>query len=63
MKKILIAIIVIMSSCEKEEFKVRNYTYPNDLSNPTSFQSSAGIHVYEGETDEDLIRRIRTFNY
>ena len=63
MKKLLIAIIVIMSSCEKEKFIVRNYSYPNDLSNPTSFQTGAGIHMYEGETDEDVIKRIRKFYY
>ena len=63
MKKLLIAIIVIMSSCEKEKFIVRNYSYPNDLSNPTSFQTGAGIHMYEGETDEDVIKRIRKFHY
>ena len=64
MKKILLIIITIsLFSCEKEEIKIRNYTYPADNNNPTGLQIGAAIHVYEGETDEDLIKRIREFEY
>ena len=68
MKKLTVGIgilAIMMSSCEKREsFKVRNYTYPGDLENPTGIpQLAAGIHVYEGENDEDLIKRIREFEY
>lgn len=64
MKKILLIIITIsLFSCEKEEIKIRNYTYPSDNNNPTGLQIGAAIHVYEGETDEDLIKRIREFEY
>ena len=63
-KSLTIGILAIMmSSCEKQEFEVRNYSYPTDISNPTGTQIGAGIHMYEGETDEDLIRRIREFEY
>jgi len=65
MKKLTIGIgiLVMMMSCEKEEFKVRNYSYSRDISDPIGTQIGAGIHVYEGETDGDLIRRIREFDY
>tara|TARA_B110000285_G_scaffold26069_1_gene25163 strand:+ start:646 stop:1095 length:450 start_codon:yes stop_codon:yes gene_type:complete len=63
-KSLIIGVLAIMmSSCEKQEFEVRNYCYPTDVSDPTSTQVGAGIHMYEGETDEDLIRRIREFHY
>ena len=65
-KSLIIGLVAIMmSSCEKgESFKVRNYTYPGDLENPTGIpQLAAGIHVYPGESDEDLIKRIREFEY
>ena len=52
-----------LTSCEKQKFEIRNYSYPTDISNPTSFQIGAGIHMYEGETDEDVIKRIREFEY
>tara|TARA_R110000737_G_scaffold169657_2_gene195651 strand:- start:22 stop:534 length:513 start_codon:yes stop_codon:yes gene_type:complete len=62
---LLIIVFFGMSSCEKQEnYKVRNYTYPGDLENPTGIpQLGAGIHVYPGESDEDLIKRIREFEY
>jgi len=67
MKKLTISIGLIatmMMSCEKESYKVRNYTYPGDLENPTGIpQLAAGIHSYPGESDEDLIKRIREFEY
>tara|TARA_B110000902_G_C13757795_1_gene379333 strand:+ start:50 stop:499 length:450 start_codon:yes stop_codon:yes gene_type:complete len=66
MKKLTIGIgilAIMMSSCEKQEFEVRNYSYPTDISNPTGIQIGAGIHMYEGETDEDLVKRIREFEY
>ena len=67
MKKLTISIGLVaamMMSCEKESYKVRNYTYPGDLTNPTGIpQLAAGIHVYPGESDKDLINRIREFEY
>tara|TARA_R110002167_G_scaffold318507_1_gene524145 strand:+ start:21 stop:488 length:468 start_codon:yes stop_codon:yes gene_type:complete len=67
MKKLTISIGLIatmMMSCEKESYKVRNYSYPGDLENPTGIpQLAAGIHSYPGESDEDLIKRIREFEY
>ena len=59
---LIIILVVTLSSCEKQSYKVRNYTYPGDLENPTGIpQLGAGIHVYPGESDEDLIKRIREF--
>ena len=47
MKKLTISIglmAAMMMSCEKESYKVRNYTYPGDLENPTGIpQLAAGI--------------------
>ena len=66
MKKLTISIglmATMMMSCEKESYEVRNYTYPSDINNPTSIQLAAGIHVYPGESDEDIIKRIREFEY
>ena len=65
MKKILFALTIMsLFACEKQQNKMRNYTYPADITNPTGIQLAAGIYTYEGEPDEDIIRRIReTFEY
>ena len=55
---LLMVVIMAMSSCEKgESFKVRNYSYPGDLENPTGIpQLAAGIHVYPGESDDYWVK-------
>tara|TARA_R110000824_G_scaffold14863_2_gene62933 strand:+ start:575 stop:1105 length:531 start_codon:yes stop_codon:yes gene_type:complete len=61
---IIICLLLFLTSCERESYKVRNYTYPGCLQNPTGIpQLGSGIHVYPGESDQDLINRIREFEY
>tara|TARA_R110002020_G_scaffold33491_4_gene101962 strand:+ start:1819 stop:2268 length:450 start_codon:yes stop_codon:yes gene_type:complete len=64
MKKILFALTIMsLFACEKQQNKMRNYTYPADITNPTGTQLGAAILTYEGEPDEDIIKRVREFEY
>ena len=65
MNKLLIgaAVIATLTACEKEETYMRNYTYPMNLSDPTGSQGSGNIIVYEGESDDSIMERVRNFDY
>ena len=65
MNKLLIGVAVIatLTACEKEETYMRNYTYPMNLSDPTGSQGSGNILIYEGESDDNIMERVRNFDY
>ena len=64
-KKLLIGAMVTatLSGCEKEELYMRNYAYPMDPSNPLENLSGGNILVEVGESDNDIMRKIRSFTY
>ena len=53
------AVIATLTACEKEETFVRNYYYPYSTSDPTGVQASGNIQVYENETDDAIINRVK----
>ena len=65
MKKLAIGALVALTlnACTKEETYVRNYSYPSDVSDPTGSQASGNVIVYEGESDEEIMKRVRGFDY
>ena len=65
MKKILetLSVVLILSSCQKEETYSRNYIYPTDKSNPTQNLTSGNILVEVGENDENIMKKVRQLTY
>ena len=65
MKKTVIGALVALTlnSCTKEESYVRNYSYPIDIDDPTGCTAGGNVLVHEGETDEEVMRRVRNFDY
>ena len=64
MKKItrsVMALSVILSSCSKEPTFVRNYSQPIDVNDPCGYQSGSNISWSEGMSDEECIRKIKSF--
>tara|TARA_Y100001951_G_C11128863_1_gene177088 strand:+ start:129 stop:563 length:435 start_codon:yes stop_codon:yes gene_type:complete len=57
------AVMATLTACEKEDTFMRNYTYPIYPSDPTGLQGSGNIKVYEGETDDAIMGRVRRFSY
>ena len=53
------AVIATLTACEKEETFVRNYYYPYSTNNPIGTQVSGNIQVYENETDDAIINRVK----
>ena len=53
------AVIATLTACEKEETFVRNYYYPYSTSDPTGVQAGGNIQVYENETDDAIINRVK----
>ena len=65
MKKITrcaIAISIIFSSCTKEPSWSRSFTQPLDSSHPTGVRSGHNIPWYEGMSDEECIKKIKTLD-
>ena len=65
MKKItrsVLALSIILSSCSKEPNWVRNYSQPMNSSNPTDIQSGGNISWYEGMSDEECIKKVKSFD-
>ena len=64
-KKLMIGAMVAatLSSCQKEELYSRNYCYPSDPSNPLKSLSGGNILVEKGESDKNIMKRIREFEY
>ena len=65
MKKITrcaLAIGIIFSSCSKEPNWARNYSQPIHSNNPTDIQGGSNISWYEGMSDEECIRKIKSFD-
>lgn len=54
---------VLFSSCEKPDMYMRNYAYPSNKNNPTENLMSGNITVEIGESDEGIMKRIRSFTY
>ena len=62
MKKITryaFAVLIIFSSCQKEETWVRNWSHPTNANDPTGTSASGNIRVYEGESDTQIMSRVR----
>ena len=65
MKKItrsVLALSIILSSCSKEPNWARNYSQPIHSNNPTDIQGGSNISWYEGMSDEECIRKIKSFD-
>ena len=65
MKKITrcaLAISIILSSCSKEPNWARNYGQPINANDPVGVQSGGNISWYEGMSDEECIRKIKSFD-
>ena len=52
-----------LSACTKEDSYMRNYSYPIDVSDPTGPTAGGNIVVYEGESDESIMKRVRKLDY
>ena len=65
MKKItrsVLALSIILSSCSKEPNWARNYSQPMNSNNPTDIQSGGNISWYKGMSDEECIRKVKSFD-
>ena len=65
MKKItrsVLALSIILSSCSKEPNWARNYGQPLYENDPTGVQAGGNISWYEGMSDEECIRKIKSFD-
>ena len=65
MKQILemLLVVLIFSSCQKEETYSRNYIYPMDKKNPIENLTSGNILVEIEESDKNIMKRIRELTY
>ncbi len=50
------------SSCSKEPSWARNYYQPMDANDPTGIQSGGGMSWYEGMSEEECIKKVKSFN-
>jgi len=57
-----VAVIATLTACEKEETYTRNYSYPINSNEPLENLAGSNVLVEKGMSDEDVMRKIRTFS-